>query len=586
MESQPTGINEYYQNLGIINIESGVDLIEGYSRQCEGEVEFLKRISKDENILEILEIGFNGGHSSDTFLSNNKNSKVTSFDLGVHEYVKLGKKYINDTYPGRHTLILGDSRVTIPEFIEKNGDKKFDLIFIDGVHEDDVPISDLLNCRKLAHTKTILIMDDTKKEGVNSWNIKPNEAWEYCKKSNFVTEHESFDFSEKHGLSYGRYNLCEVFVCTLLTENRKKYIDKNMKKFPFLKIFKSVNGFNTYDTISQLDKLRLKYINLDFKTYGTLANWLTKYKILVHQIENNIPYMCFIEDDVILSDNFYNYINEAIAYLKDDINILRLMDWGEGYITSLESAKRLVNILYTTGIIKNIDNQLRENSGKEMKMFNCPMILEEETNSGDCLKTLSLPVLKNLVEIEENPYSEEQISDVKRILDNYSKNNNTIIMELGFNAGKMTEVLLNHSQTISIVSMDAGLADYPKIAKSNIDKTFPNRHFLVYGDTRVVLPSYIEKTKLIKFDVIFIDGSRGEDLVKQEIDNCRKIVHKDSIIILDNILFTKDSYDKNMFETSKLWKKELKDNRIFEIGRKYYSKNHGMAWGKFIKFYD
>ena len=67
------------------------------------------------------------------------------------------KSEIDNKYPDRHTLIIGNSLDTIPKF---NNDKKYDLIFIDGGHEYNISYNDLKNCKRLAHSDTLVIMDD------------------------------------------------------------------------------------------------------------------------------------------------------------------------------------------------------------------------------------------------------------------------------------------------------------------------------------------------------------------------------------------------------------------------------------------
>jgi len=193
-------VTEYLKERGFINFE-------GYSAQNNDEVELLKKLLNEKTIKNILEIGFNAGHSSEIFLESRNDIHVTSFDMGIHTYVKIAKQYIDKTYPTRHKLIYGDSRITLPEYIENNCDKKFDLIFIDGGHYNDVPEKDLFNCKFLSHEETIVIMDDTMNnpEYINSWNIMPNKAWKDAIESNYIKEICTFDFSKTHGLSYGKY---------------------------------------------------------------------------------------------------------------------------------------------------------------------------------------------------------------------------------------------------------------------------------------------------------------------------------------------------------------------------------------------
>ena len=180
---------------------------EGFSQQIPGQVEFLKNITNDFRIKNVMEIGFNAGHSAELFLSSNPSVNLVSFDIGIHKYVELGKKFINETYPDRHTLIIGNSLNTVPEYFKKEN-KKFDLIFIDGDHTYETAIQDLLNCKNLAHDKTIVIMDDTmnNKKWIRDWNIGPNRAWKEVTENNIVTEVDTSDFQVGRGQSWGYYN--------------------------------------------------------------------------------------------------------------------------------------------------------------------------------------------------------------------------------------------------------------------------------------------------------------------------------------------------------------------------------------------
>tara|TARA_B100000131_G_scaffold230961_1_gene222720 strand:- start:468 stop:1055 length:588 start_codon:yes stop_codon:yes gene_type:complete len=194
-------ISEYYNSLGI-KPESG------YSDEISDNTNFLQNIVNDENIKSVLEIGFHWGHSSDTFLRSNKEAMVTSFDIG-HPNISLGREYLSKKYGERHTLIIGNSKESIPQFISSNPDVKFDLIFIDGGHLYDVVKSDMENCMKLAHENSILILDDVifDKRYEASWTRDPTKVWNEFLSNNRIVQDGYKFFRGGRGLVWGKYIL-------------------------------------------------------------------------------------------------------------------------------------------------------------------------------------------------------------------------------------------------------------------------------------------------------------------------------------------------------------------------------------------
>lgn len=185
--------------------------MEGNSGNFPLQTNDFVRYAQLPEVVNILEIGFNAGHSAATFLSASSKVKVTSFDIGIHDYLKTGKKFIDRKFPNRHTLILGNSLETIPQFHKDNPTMKFDLLFIDGNHEYEFAIGDLNNCKLLAHKKSYVILDDTtyveKGQRVMRWTEGPTLAFKKMVSDGDIKETEIRVYSRFSGMSVGIYNL-------------------------------------------------------------------------------------------------------------------------------------------------------------------------------------------------------------------------------------------------------------------------------------------------------------------------------------------------------------------------------------------
>lgn len=160
-QANSIGLREF---LGDYNFKESRDLnlknptyfrIEGSSTQQHLD-EHNKFIN--DNTEYIMEIGFNAGISAINFLKHSK-AHVVSFDIGLHSYVWYAKMFIDKKYPGRHTLIVGDSLVSVPQY-NLPDNKKFDIIFVDGYHSIHYAKEDMLNSKHLANSDTILILDN------------------------------------------------------------------------------------------------------------------------------------------------------------------------------------------------------------------------------------------------------------------------------------------------------------------------------------------------------------------------------------------------------------------------------------------
>ena len=111
----------------------------------------------------IVEVGFNAGHSNMLFLLLNPKNNILNFDLMGHKYSEPCLEYLKSKYNVK--MIKGNSIITIPEY---EVECKYDAIHIDGGHGDTCAFHDLVNCRKFAHKKTLLIFDDTNSETITN----------------------------------------------------------------------------------------------------------------------------------------------------------------------------------------------------------------------------------------------------------------------------------------------------------------------------------------------------------------------------------------------------------------------------------
>jgi len=127
-----------------------------YGGMTKIQNKYIREFIIKHNINNIGQTGFNSGLSAYYFLSTG--AFVTSFDIGERiNIIKAAEKTINDMFPDKHKLIIGNSVETVENY---NSENKFDLAFVDGGHQDDIPYLDAINFMKHMDKGSFILFDD------------------------------------------------------------------------------------------------------------------------------------------------------------------------------------------------------------------------------------------------------------------------------------------------------------------------------------------------------------------------------------------------------------------------------------------
>lgn len=314
-------IVDYIQSAGLTITEGGCS---------ETQIAWFKDwFERHPDVRSVLEIGFNAGMWCEVVLQANPLCKITSVDLGSHDYVAKAKEYIDKEFPGRHELLLGDSRVVVPTIT-----KKFDVIFIDGGHAWGIPEADILNCKELAYPHTTLIIDDFGNyhgQEVLS-DFHKVDALGFIKHPYRVIG--SKDPTDVEGRTWflGQYE--ETRIVIINAYNRADYLERCLEKL--LKnedlekwsIIYHQDGLKTggYDKATAdvankwLDECakRCKYVYKHF--YNENKNiGVRQYEALVDAFYNKkADYLCIMEDDLVPSTTYLKTLYNLMVYTTDD----------------------------------------------------------------------------------------------------------------------------------------------------------------------------------------------------------------------------------------------------------------------------
>ena len=224
------------------------EIVEASGELCEGNVfwshydpepqEMSKFLNKRINLFNysqkaqsIMEIGFNAGHSCLLYLLSNPTSTLQIFDLGVHRYTRPCFEYLSSQFPNRMNIEFGDSRQTVSSYIAGNIGKVFDMIHIDGGHDECVVKADILNSIQLSDSKTVIISDDDELDHIARMNRQFFEVIpdalpsEYQYVGKIISPPGDYDFIEIGTSDFDTEIQCAGLKRGISIEPIKRYLD-------------------------------------------------------------------------------------------------------------------------------------------------------------------------------------------------------------------------------------------------------------------------------------------------------------------------------------------------------------------------
>lgn len=274
------------------------------------------------------------------------------------------------------------------------------------------------------------------------------------------------------------------------------------------------------------------YIDKSAFTSGILLfNNCEKIKDLFNKIKEDIinrPYnfVCYDQPYIIYSafkNNLYNNKILKLFVVNNDQNIhsdkvIHHFPGCPGYhIFKLEKMSTFLSD------IKDYTINLNINKTKEfINLHLMPIIY----NCGELLEGNIFTLHHSTI------YTDVYLNKAKNISNLVLQKNLKNVMEIGFNAGFSTLLMLFSNQNINITCFDIGEHKYTLPCYEKIKETFGDRLNLIVGDSTKTLKNVNEK-----YDLIHIDGCHLSEVATSDIINSYRLSKKRTIIIMDDYNF-------------------------------------------------
>jgi hypothetical protein len=104
-------------------------------------------------------------------------------------------------------------------------------------------------------------------------------------------------------------------------------------------------------------------------------------------------------------------------------------------------------------------------------------------------------------------------------------------MEIGFNAGHSTLLFLISNPCSKIQLFDLGEHSYSRPCFDLLNREFPNRLNIVWGDSTQTLKQF---ATCVKYDFIHIDGGHSLNVAESDFYACKRFADEDTTVIIDD----------------------------------------------------
>ena len=278
------------------------------------------------------------------------------------------------------------------------------------------------------------------------------------------------------------------------------------------------------EIIKYQDKTAFTSGILLFNNCDTIKDLFNKIKDDIFKIGHH--FSCFDQPYIVYNAVKYNLYNNTILksfVVNNDHNIFsdkiihHFPGWPGFYEHKIHAMKYFLNNFKDFTIINNINK-----SKQYINDYLLPII----DNFGELLEG-NIFMLHNTIN-----YTDVYLNKAKNISNLVLNKNIKNVMEIGFNAGFSTLLMLFTNHNINITCFDLGEHKYTIPCYEKLKETFGDRINIIIGDSTKTLQNVTDI-----YDLIHIDGGHSTEVAESDIINSYRLSKEGTILIMDDYDF-------------------------------------------------